>query len=157
MSLIVLIQTEVPTHFVCLVQYTFKSPTSNKQYLFFSATLKETYTTIDAAAGSNFTHPSCSGQLTDLKWTFEASSINSIQRPESDIVTSNKSIRIVNVEKADAGKYTCWTSRCDGHWQKLLTINLCVFTGEKTSTTLNVLCQKFNPVSSAWQYIHIKL
>lgn len=93
----------------------------------------------------------------ELRWTFEASNMNSIRRPESDIVTSKKSIRIVNVKRADAGKYTCWTSRCDGHWQKLLTINLCVFTGEKNTHTLNVLFRKFNPVSSAWQYIDIKL
>ncbi|XP_036928924.1 uncharacterized protein LOC119005429 isoform X2 [Acanthopagrus latus] len=122
----------------------FQDDCSDKQIktILSKAILKETYTTIDVAAGSNFTHPSCQGQLTELKWTFEARNTNSIQRLESDIVTSNKSIHIVNVERADAGKYTCWSSRCDGHWQKLLTINLCVFTvhSEESPVSCDMLC-----------------
>ncbi|XP_044062871.1 uncharacterized protein LOC122881140 [Siniperca chuatsi] len=70
---------------------------------------------------------------------------NSVQRPGSYFVSSNKSIYIVNVKKADAGKYTCWTSECDGHRQKLLIINLCVITvhhSEDSSVSCAVMCDE---------------
>ncbi|XP_038566849.1 uncharacterized protein LOC119897308 isoform X3 [Micropterus salmoides] len=68
---------------------------------------------------------------------------NSVQGPELYIVTSNKSIYIVNVKRANAGKYTCWTSGCDGHRQKLLIINLCVIivhNSEDSSVSCAVIC-----------------
>ncbi|XP_039663205.1 contactin-6-like isoform X3 [Perca fluviatilis] len=85
--------------------------------------LKETGKTVYVIAGTDFTHV-CPGELANLKWTFKASNMTT----ESDFVTSNKSIHIVNVKRADAGKYTCWKSGCNRHMQKLLTINLCVIT-----------------------------
>ncbi|XP_022620088.1 uncharacterized protein LOC111235808 isoform X3 [Seriola dumerili] len=95
------------------------------------AILDEIHETFYVTAGNSFTH-ACPGEFTDLKWTFEASDATapriSAVRSKIDFVTSNKSIHIVNVEKANAGKYTCWISGCDGHRQKLLTINLCVVT-----------------------------
>ncbi|XP_045900343.1 uncharacterized protein LOC123967965 [Micropterus dolomieu] len=108
--------------------------------------LKETYKTCYVTAGSSFTH-ACPGEPTNLKWTFEASHMaalnNSVQGPELYIVTSNKSIYIVNVKRANAGKYTCWTSGCDGHRQKLLIINLCVIivhNSEDSSVSCAVIC-----------------
>lgn len=103
--------------------------------------MEETPKTLYIIAGSNFTHV-CPDELTNLKWTFEASNTSARRnRPESDFVTSDKSIYILNVKGADAGKYTCWKRGCDGRWQKLLTINLCVITGEKITQTYNVLRQ----------------
>ncbi|XP_044216229.1 uncharacterized protein LOC122988133 isoform X2 [Thunnus albacares] len=91
--------------------------------------INETYKTFYVTAGSSFMHE-CPGEV--KKWTFKANNTtnlkNSLQGLETEFVTSNKTIHIVNVKRAEAGKYTCWTSKCDGHTQKLLTINLCVIT-----------------------------
>nr|XP_020445916.1 uncharacterized protein LOC109954734 [Monopterus albus] len=91
--------------------------------------LDEIHETVYVTADNSFTHV-CPGEFRNFKWTFEASNTtafrNSVRRPETDFVTSSKSIHIKNVKGADAGKYTCWMSRCGGHRQKLLTINLCV-------------------------------
>ncbi|XP_022620086.1 uncharacterized protein LOC111235808 isoform X1 [Seriola dumerili] len=110
------------------------------------AILDEIHETFYVTAGNSFTH-ACPGEFTDLKWTFEASDATapriSAVRSKIDFVTSNKSIHIVNVEKANAGKYTCWISGCDGHRQKLLTINLCVVTVhqiENSSVSCALIC-----------------
>nr|XP_046255879.1 uncharacterized protein LOC124064969 [Scatophagus argus] len=105
--------------------------------------------------GSNFTH-ACVGGLTNIWWTFKTSNTtalwSSAQKPESDFVNSNKSVHIVNVKREDAGKYSCWTSGCDGHGQKLLTINLCVITvhhHEDSSVSCVVTCDtKFSNIKS---------
>ncbi|XP_039663203.1 uncharacterized protein LOC120563141 isoform X1 [Perca fluviatilis] len=100
--------------------------------------LKETGKTVYVIAGTDFTHV-CPGELANLKWTFKASNMTT----ESDFVTSNKSIHIVNVKRADAGKYTCWKSGCNRHMQKLLTINLCVITvhhSDDSFVSCTVMC-----------------
>ncbi|CAK6959058.1 uncharacterized protein LOC121906430 isoform X3 [Scomber scombrus] len=106
--------------------------------------INETSERVFVTAGSSFTHV-CPSDTT--KWTFQASNTtalqNSVQGPETDFVTFNKSIHIVNVKREDAGKYTCWTSKCYGHKQKLLTINLCVITvqqSEDSSVSCDVMC-----------------
>lgn len=84
------------------------------------------------ALGDSFTHE-CPGEFTDFNWTF---------RSNNKLMTSNKSIHIVKVKQENSGKYTCWTTLCNGHVQNLLTINLCVVTGRKwwqTYVILNVL------------------
>ncbi|XP_039973215.1 uncharacterized protein LOC120783902 isoform X2 [Xiphias gladius] len=97
--------------------------------------LDEIHEIINVTVGSSFTH-ACPGEFTNLKWTFEASNLTALRtsgvRSKTDFVNTNKYIRIANVQRADAGKYTCWTRRCDRHRQKLLTINLCVVTGTLT-------------------------
>ncbi|GLD65266.1 uncharacterized protein AKAME5_001674300 [Lates japonicus] len=104
---------------------------------------KEIIETSYVTAGSDFTHE-CPGEFTNLKWTFEASNMTAVRisavRSKTDFVTSSKSIHIVNVRGADAGKYTCWTSRCDGHKQKLLTANLCVITAHQSGSSCAVIC-----------------
>ncbi|XP_041797695.1 uncharacterized protein LOC121609947 isoform X2 [Chelmon rostratus] len=118
--------------------------------------LKETNMTFYVTAGNNFTHV-CPGEFTNLKWTFEASNMtalrDSVQGPQRQFVTSNKSIHIVNIKKADAGKYTCWTSGCNGHRWKILTINLCVVTvnhSEDSSVSCAVMCDmEFNNIKPA--------
>ncbi|XP_078108578.1 uncharacterized protein LOC144519375 isoform X1 [Sander vitreus] len=100
--------------------------------------LKETGKTVYVIAGRVFTH-ACPGEWPNLKWTFKASNMTS----ELDFVTSNKSIHIANVKRADAGKYTCWKSGCNRHRQKLLTINLCVITvhhSDDSSVCCTVMC-----------------
>ncbi|XP_044216228.1 uncharacterized protein LOC122988133 isoform X1 [Thunnus albacares] len=106
--------------------------------------INETYKTFYVTAGSSFMHE-CPGEV--KKWTFKANNTtnlkNSLQGLETEFVTSNKTIHIVNVKRAEAGKYTCWTSKCDGHTQKLLTINLCVITvqhSEDSSVSCVVMC-----------------
>ncbi|XP_029307998.1 uncharacterized protein LOC115021605 [Cottoperca gobio] len=108
--------------------------------------LEETRETFYIVAGEGFTH-ACPDEFTDLKWTFEASNMaalrNLIQGSESDFVTSNQSMHIVKVKRADAGKYTCWKRGCNGRRQKLLTINLCVITvhhSEDSSVSCDVMC-----------------
>ncbi|XP_019122738.2 uncharacterized protein LOC104919560 [Larimichthys crocea] len=110
--------------------------------------LKETNETFYVTAGRNFTY-SCPGEFNNLKWTVEASNTtalwNSAQRPKSDFVTSNKALHIVNVQRADVGKYSCWKSRCDGHWQKLFTIILCVATvhhSENSDVSCAMMCDE---------------
>ncbi|XP_059195146.1 uncharacterized protein LOC131976234 [Centropristis striata] len=88
--------------------------------------LKETHETVYVIEGNNFT-PACPGELINLKWT----------RP------SNTSIHIGNVKSADAGNYICWKIGCNKHWQKLLTINLCVITvhnNDDSSVSCTVKC-----------------
>ncbi|XP_018554009.1 uncharacterized protein LOC108898564 isoform X2 [Lates calcarifer] len=105
---------------------------------------KEIIETSYVTAGSDFTHE-CPGEFTNLKWTFEASNMTAVRisavRSKTEFVTSSKSIRIVNVRGADAGKYTCWTSSCDGHKHKLLTVNLCVITAHQSGdSSCAVIC-----------------
>ncbi|KAK2844847.1 hypothetical protein Q5P01_011506 [Channa striata] len=99
---------------------------------------RETQQTVYVAAGTSFMHQ-CPGEFTNLKWTFNASETTAVKnsklRTETDFVSFNKSLHIVNVRRADVGKYTCWTSGCDGHAQKLLTINLCVVTVRQNGNT----------------------
>ncbi|KAG7474614.1 mediator of RNA polymerase II transcription subunit 18 isoform X1 [Solea senegalensis] len=106
--------------------------------------------TIYVTAGSTFTHE-CPGELTKSDWSFEASNAT-ISSAKLKTLTSNKSIRIRNVTRADAGKYTCWTSRCDGYRQKLLTINLCIVTvhqREDSSISCAVICdEEFSDLKS---------
>lgn len=87
-------------------------------------------------AGSRFEN-ACPGEHVNLKWTFQASNQTAIRksglRRETDFLTFNKTICIGNVKETDAGKYTCWTRLCDKYSQKLLTINLCVITGEEVT------------------------
>ncbi|XP_028281795.1 uncharacterized protein LOC114448804 isoform X2 [Parambassis ranga] len=81
--------------------------------------LSEMYKLIYIAEGESFTHE-CPGEFTDFNWTFKGN---------NELMTSNKSIHIVKVKQENTGKYTCWTTLCNGHIQNLLTINLCVVTG----------------------------
>ncbi|XP_034730754.1 uncharacterized protein LOC117946602 isoform X1 [Etheostoma cragini] len=108
--------------------------------------LKETDKTVYVIAGRSFTH-ACPGEMSSFKWTFQASNMsefrNLVQGSESDFVISDKSIHIVNVKRANVGKYTCWKSGCNSHKQKLLTINLCVITvhhSDDTSVSCTVMC-----------------
>ncbi|KAM7383175.1 hypothetical protein PAMP_002848 [Pampus punctatissimus] len=117
--------------------------------------LNETYETFYVTAGSSFTHE-CPGKFT--KWTFKGNTTTALhnsnprtqlQELETDVVTSTKSIHIVNVRIAEAGKYTCWKPKCDGHIQKLFTINLCVITvehSEDASVSCAVICGEFNNI-----------
>ncbi|XP_026173113.1 uncharacterized protein LOC113136471 isoform X2 [Mastacembelus armatus] len=120
--------------------------------------LNEHYETIYVTAGNSFLQV-CPGAFTNFKWTFEAKNStalrNSAVKPEthseSHFVTSNKSIHIVNVQRAHAGRYSCSTSRCRGQTQKLLTVNLCVIMVHQTvdsPTSCVVICDG--------EYINIK-
>ncbi|XP_037639922.1 uncharacterized protein LOC119496590 [Sebastes umbrosus] len=127
-------------------EYCFPNHCGNKPTTVISVkkeSLNETRKIFYVIAGSSFTH-AFPGELTNLKWTFEASN-NSKQGPESDFRTSNKSVHIANVKRADAGKYTCWKHGCDGHRQKLFTINLCVITvhdSEDSPVSCVVMCDE---------------
>lgn len=60
--------------------------------------LKEVNKIVYITVGSNFAH-ACPGELNDLKWTYETITktalSDSVQRPESRFVTSNKSLHIL--------------------------------------------------------------
>ncbi|XP_077950602.1 uncharacterized protein LOC120810143 [Gasterosteus aculeatus] len=104
-------------------------------------TLKETNKTVNVIVGISLTE-TCPGDFVNLSWTFEAPA-NSGRGAEPDFVTHNKSLQIVNVKKAHAGRYICWRSGCDGNKQKLFTVHLCVLTGhnsEASSFSCAVTC-----------------
>ncbi|XP_040899925.1 uncharacterized protein LOC121185678 isoform X2 [Toxotes jaculatrix] len=117
--------------------------------------LDEIHKTFYVTAGSSFTY-ACPGEFANLNWSFEAGNKPALRisavRSKTDFLTSNKSIHIVNVKRADAGKYTCWRSGCVGHRQKLLTINLSVITVHQSvdsSVPCAVICDmEFSNIKS---------
>lgn len=78
---------------------------------------------------SSFTRE-CPSEFDNIKWTFEAAQRNLEQRSEMAPFSTNKTLYIGSVKNTNAGKYDCWVSGCGGQSQKLLTVNLCVITGE---------------------------
>ncbi|MEQ2249233.1 hypothetical protein ILYODFUR_027359 [Ilyodon furcidens] len=95
--------------------------------------LKEIQKAFYIISGRSFTHP-CAGEFSDLKWTFEATNMNERKLEQrSKIITLNTSkiLHIEHVTNTNSGKYTCWASICGGPSQKLITIKLCVITGEE--------------------------
>ncbi|XP_028437490.1 uncharacterized protein LOC114557945 isoform X2 [Perca flavescens] len=80
------------------------------------------------------------GSLVIDHFTEDDQGLYSCEKPYSDtVITVKKEI----LKETDAGKYTCWKSGCNGHRQKLLTINLCVITvhhGDDSFVSCTVMC-----------------
>ncbi|XP_034554353.1 uncharacterized protein LOC117823314 [Notolabrus celidotus] len=107
---------------------------------------KETHKMLFIPAGVSFTH-ACPSELPNLKWTFKASDTTADRDPLQEgplySVTSNKSLKILNVKTQNAGQYTCSIRGCNGRWKQLLILNLCVITvhhNEDSSDSCAVVC-----------------
>ncbi|KAJ8340860.1 hypothetical protein SKAU_G00331510 [Synaphobranchus kaupii] len=94
-----------------------------------------------AAQGGDFAHPCPVGAEHSVSWTFqrsreESSPLPVIERPHQRGVGQHEaSILVRDVQRSDAGNYSCWSERASGQKQRLLSLSLCVLTASPVGSS----------------------